>query len=156
MSNGLTQIRNRAFISYSRKDKKYLDELHSHMAFHVREGMVSSWDDRSIVPGDRWKDEIIQAVNSTKVAVFLVSADFLASKFIAKNELFPLLKAAEEEGVVVLSVILGSCVFKDTPLAAFQAINEPSNPLNRMSLGKRDAIWSEVAEFIKVNLQADK
>ena len=54
MNNGLIQTRDRVFISYSRKDKKYLDELHAQMAFHVRKGLISSWDDSQSVPGNRW------------------------------------------------------------------------------------------------------
>ncbi len=152
MNNGLIQTRDRVFISYSRKDKKYLDELHAQMAFHVRKGLISSWDDSQIVPGNRWMDDITQAIKSTKVAVFLVSADFLASNFIAEHELAPLLKAAEHEGVVVLSVILGACAFSATPLADFQAINVPSRPLNQMSLGKRAVVWSRAIDVIKAAL----
>lgn len=148
MNNGLTQTRDRVFISYSRQDKKYLNELHAQLAYHVREGLISSWDDSKIIPGNKWMDDITQAIKSTKVAIFLVSADFLASDFIDKYELAPLLKAAELEGVVVLSVIVGACVFKDTPLGRFQAINTPSSPLNTMTRGKRNEIWSQVAGFI--------
>jgi hypothetical protein len=156
MNNGLSQNRTRVFISYSHKDAKYLDELLAHLALPVRQGLITSWSDRNISPGSIWKNEIIQAVNSAKVAIFLVSADFFASDFIAEHELAPLLAAAEREEVVILSVIVGACMFKATPLANFQAINAPSNPLNTMPSGKRDEVWLKVADFIMTGLQSDR
>lgn len=149
MDSQTASTRNSVFISYSRADKRFLDELHAQLSHHVRMGLVTYWDDTKIMPGKRWKVELGNALQAAKVGVFLVSADFLASDFIANYELRPLLEAAKNEGVVILSVILSACVFHDTDLADFQAINAPSNPLNQMSRGKRDVIWTEVANFIK-------
>lgn len=149
MASQMASTRNGVFISYSRKDKRFLDELHAHLSHHVRIGAVTYWDDTRIIPGNRWRVELGNALQAAKIGLFLVSADFLASDFIANRELSPLLLAAKEEGVVILSVILSACVFHDTELASFQAINAPSNPLNQMSRGRRDVIWTETANRIK-------
>ncbi|SRR6266487_865551 len=141
--------RTSAFISYSRTDKKYLEELQAHLASYVRQGLISFWDDTMIKPGTKWFEEIKNGLQSAKVAVFLVSAEFLASDFIATNELPPLLAAANNEGAVILSVILRSCPFKYSALAQFQAVNAPSNPLSTMTRGKRDEVWFRVAESVK-------
>ncbi len=149
-----TYPRNSVFISYCRKDKKYLDELHAHLAHYQRAGIVGYWDDTKILPGSRWSDEIENALKSAEIAIFLVSADFFASDFIVEHEMTPLLKAAQDRGIMVLSVVLGSCVFKDTELGPFQAMNDPSDPLNQMSRGKRDVVWQGVAKYIKKALDA--
>jgi hypothetical protein len=146
--------RTSAFISYSRADKKYLEELHTHLAPYVRSGMFNYWDDTKIKPGAKWFDEIKKGLQSAKIALFLVSADFLASDFIARKELPALLAAANEEGTVILSVILRPCSFKYSELAQFQAVNAPSNPLSTMNnKGKRDEVWVNVAEQVKDALQ---
>ena len=141
--------RNSVFISYSRQDKRYLEGLQTQLAPYVREGSVTYWDDTKILPGSVWYKELEQALNSTKVAVFLVSADLLASDFIFKYELSPLLEAAKQEGVVIFSVVLSACAFMDTDLTNFQAVNAPSEPLNRMPRWKRDEVWAKTAKWIK-------
>jgi len=45
-------------------------------------GLVDAWDDQRIPVGAQWRDEIAEAIDAARVAVLLVSKDFLASRFI--------------------------------------------------------------------------
>ena len=141
--------RYQAFISYSRGDKRALDELHAHLEHYAQTRTIEYWDDTKIPPGAKWREELQQALKTAAVAILLVSPEFLASSFIARNELPPLLKAAEEEGVTILCVILRDCLFQDSNLKEFQSVNPPSEPLNGMSQRKRDAVWVKVAITVK-------
>lgn len=140
--------RNKAFISYSHKDREYLEELHEHLAYFEKQGLIAAWDDRRLAPGVPWEAEIKQALNSARVAILLVSPSFLASDFITSKELPPLVTAARQEGTLLLSVIVRYCLFKQSVLAQFQAINDPSEPLSEMPLWKRDRVWVKVAELV--------
>ncbi len=139
----------KVFISYSHKDRKHLERLQVHLTDLVRKGMIDLWSDTKIVPGANWREEIKRAIETASVGVLLVSADFLASQFIAEDELPPLLKAAETRGMVILSVILSPCGFDFSALSQFQAINDPSKPLSRMSSHKKEELWSKVAKSIR-------
>lgn len=136
------------FVSYSHQDEVWLKRLQIHLKPLVREGMTI-WDDTKIKPGSRWQDEIHQAIATAKVAVLLISADFLASDYISEKELPPLLEAAKEDGAVVLPIIVSPSRFPKTALAQFQAVNSPDKPLIKLSPGEQEEILVKVSEAIE-------
>lgn len=145
--------RMKVFISYSHKDAKWLERLRVHLRPLEREHRIEIWDDTRIKPGTKWIEEIREALAASKVAVLLVSADFLASDFIATDELPPLLSAAEKEGAVILPLILSPSRFlKNTAIAQFQTVNDPSKPLINMAKGGQEAVLVKVSEAIEAAL----
>lgn len=131
--------RTKVFVSYSHKDREWLERLQIHLKLLERDGLIDLWDDTKIRPGDEWREEIGNALDSAKVAVLLISPDFLASDFIAENELPPLLTAAEKDGVLILSLILRPSLFDETEsLSKFQSVNPPSEPLIKLPPGDQE------------------
>ena len=144
-----SSTRTKVFISYSHKDVRYLHELIEHLAYYERNNLIEIWSDEKISAGARWREEIKRAIDLTKVAVLLISPSFMASTFIAENELPPLLHAAKEEGAIILPVIVRSSNFEDTELAKFQAVNSPSKPVAGMRPFQRDAFWTKVVRDVR-------
>jgi hypothetical protein len=141
--------RTSVFISYSRRDARWLERLQIHLEPLRREYNIAVWDDTTIQSGADWREEVESALKSAKVAILLVSADFMASRFIAQNELPPLLDAAEHEGVVILPVILTHSSFDITPsLSRFHAMNNPAKPLAELRTAARAAVWEKVARRV--------
>jgi hypothetical protein len=146
--------RDRIFISYSRKDFRWLERLQVHLRPLERLGQIARWDDTSIDPGEKWKSRIREAVATARVAVLLVSADYLASDFITSDELLPLLVKAETEGAVIIPVIISPCRFTRTAtLSQFQPINPPSRPLIKMNPGQREDLFVRITEAIEKALR---
>jgi hypothetical protein len=136
------------FISYSHKDRLYLERLQTYLQPYVRDGTIGFWDDTRIKPGENWKEKIEQALESAQVAILLVSAPFLASKFITEVELPTLLDAAETRGMLILPVVLTPLLYHRTNLGHFRAANDPKNPMSGLSLHRRDVVWVEVVRRV--------
>ncbi|MBD2521372.1 COR domain-containing protein [Nostoc sp. FACHB-133] len=140
--------RNQVFISYSHKDKKWFNDLKTHLEPLIREQNLKLWDDTQIKPGAVWRDEIEAALATAKVAVLLVSPNFLASKFISQNELPPLLEAAKAEGVKILWIPLRASNYKATAIEKYQAAHPTDSPLNTIAGGRRDQAWVDICNEI--------
>ncbi len=91
----LTEMRNgkrliRYFVSYSHKDRKLKDELLNRLKDRLniaREYYFEPWDDEEILPGERWHEQIQEAVGRCHFGLLLVSTAFLGSGYIKDNEL---------------------------------------------------------------------
>jgi hypothetical protein len=147
--------RDKVFVSYSHKDGDWLKRVQTHLQVLENLGIsVNLWDDTKIKPGMKWRAEIEKALAAAKVAILLVSTDFLASEFIRTNELPPLLKAAENDGATILPLILEPCLFNShKSLAEFQAVNSPTTPLSKLRKNKQQeilvALANRIAELVR-------
>lgn len=142
-------IPDQVFIGYSHKDKRWLEDLQTHLKPYMRNRTLTPWSDKQITTGSKWLPEIKAALGRTKVGVLLVTPNFLASDFIHENELGPLLKKAEEGKVSIIWVPVGSCAYKETPLKDYQAAGDPDKPLATMKKADRDKAWVSICEEIK-------
>src|SRR6266478_2708231 len=101
------------FISYSHRDEAWKDRLVPQLRALEQAGVgLQVWHDRKIDGGDQWYPEIREAMANAAGAVLLISADFLASAFCVQEEVPALLKRQEEQGMLLIPVLLKPCVWK--------------------------------------------
>jgi adenylate cyclase len=140
------------FVSYSHADERWLKLFQKHLKPYIRAGSLDLWDDTRIKVGDQWRSSIEKALGRAKVALLLVSPNFLESEFIAKNELPPLLQASRSRGVRIVWVPLSASSFDETPIADFQAALNPATPLDTMTEPQQNQVLVTVCKAIKAAL----
>lgn len=87
---------------YSHADELWLHKLGTHLSLLQRQGLITLWHDRLIIPGTDWAKAIDIHLETASVILLLVSADFLASDYCYSVEMQRALErhAANEARVV--------------------------------------------------------
>jgi hypothetical protein len=149
-----TLERTKVFVSYSHKDGEWLERLRVHLKLLERQYELDVWDDTRIKPGSLWREEISTAVGGAKAIILLVSADFLASDFIATEELPALLVAAKRNGADLFAVILSPSRFSSVEsLSQFQTVNDPNSPLDGLTRSEREKVFVTLANLVELSLR---
>lgn len=135
------------FVSYSRKDKEWLERLKVHLKPLERELSIDEWDDQKMQPG-YWNDQIQQKLNSATVAVLLLSADFVGSDFIVKTELPILLKACKDRSCTIIPILINFCRISKE-IGELQIFNINS-PLAAIKHSESEKLLVEVTGIIEL------
>ncbi|GAB4047086.1 hypothetical protein GCM10028810_28640 [Spirosoma litoris] len=142
--------RERVFISYSHKDSTVLERILVHLKPLFRDGLIDIWSDKRIKPGDKWNDEIETSLEQTKVAILLVSADFIASDYIVNNELPQLLKASSDLGASILPVFIKPAnLNKFDYITQYQGFNSPSDTISGMIENDQEKLFVELSQRVE-------
>jgi len=156
--DGQPEMRSGVFVSYSHVDRDWLNRIRVHLAPYLRGEKIDLWDDKRIIPGSNWATEITAAIERARVAILLVSPDFLASNYVADVELPALLRRAGG-GLTILWIPIRHAAFEVTPLGQLQATHDPSRPLATLSKAKQDealvAISRRVVSAVELNAVAN-
>ncbi|HEY2290821.1 MAG TPA: toll/interleukin-1 receptor domain-containing protein [Thermoanaerobaculia bacterium] len=135
------------FYSYAHEDEKLMNELEKHLGVLKRMGMITTWHDRKIRPGEVWEGKIDEHLESSQVILLLVSADFVASDYCWEREMVKALQLHALGQTVVIPILLREVAFLDkTPFGKLQMLPKDARPITRWK--RADQAWSEVAEAI--------
>jgi tetratricopeptide (TPR) repeat protein len=140
---------NKVFISYSHRNQEWLERLRGMMSPLLREGELDLWADTRIQSGDQWLSEIGKALASSRIAVLLVSSEFLASKFIQEDELPVIFAAAQRGEMKLIWVYVNHALYEETPIKNYQAAHDVRLPLAALAPPDQDGALKSIALKIK-------
>src|ERR1041384_710793 len=109
--------RTNIFVSYSHADRDWAERLRVHLAVLQRRGLIDLWSDRRIRMGSDWKADIDRALTEARIAVLLVSPNFLASEFIWKHEISMIVDHMAN-GMKAFPLIARPCAWQLEPILA--------------------------------------
>ena len=138
----------RLFISYSHEDEKMKNELDKHLVMLKRSGKVEVWNDRKLVAGQEWDNEIKREMKAADIILLLISADFNNSEYIWKEELAHAMQRHEQGTARVVPVILRKCEWNEMPYAKLQALPRGARPVS--DFPDKDDAFTDIASGIRL------
>lgn len=144
------------FISYSHKDLPFHEEVEvsiKGLQNAFPDLAIDSWSDVRLKTGQKWMEEIQNAIDKAGIAILITSRNFLASDFIMKSEVPNILSNAKSKGTVIMNLIAGKCI-AHPQLKDFQYVNPPDKPLNSLTTHQQDVIYAKLQEDIKQHFEA--
>jgi hypothetical protein len=147
--SGLTKL-DRVFVSYCQADRAWLERFQIHIQPLVRKGIVELWDDTRIQAGQDSLHETTAALARARVAVLLVSADLLASDFVAHNQLPRILERAQHDDLLILPIVVGACLLSaHGELSRLRCVNPPERPLSGMPMAEAEGVIVAAVRIIE-------
>ena len=133
----------RLFLSYSHKNDKQRDLFRENLAILKAEGLLETWDDRRLLPGDDWDGVIRSELQDADIIVLLLSTPFLASTYCSDVEVKLALERHNAGKARVVLVIVEKCSWKARGhLSKLQALPDRGKPV--VSWRRHREAWHNV------------
>jgi CHAT domain/TIR domain len=148
--------REKLFISYSHKDGRWLERVREQLAVLEREGLIDPFEDSQIDVGEDWYERLDKEMLEARLALLLVSASFLTSSFIRKEEIPRLFSRHAENGMVLYPLLVRDCPWQEVSwLARLQMRPRNTRPIASMRSATQDKCLADVAREIASIIRAE-
>lgn len=97
--------RPKLFISYAHQNRRWCDHIRTYLKPAERAGELEIWEDAHIQPGQTWEPQIQGNLESSTLALLLITPEFLASDYVTTKEL-PWLLSRRAHGEVDLIPVM--------------------------------------------------
>jgi TIR domain len=135
------------FYCYAHQDEILRNELDTHLTPLKKSGLIQSWHDLDISPGEEWEKEIGVHLNTAQVILLLVSPDFIASNYCYGKEMGRAIERHNANNAVVVPIIIRPVVWEDAPFSRLQML--PSEAKAVTSWANRDEAFEDVVKGIR-------
>lgn len=135
------------FISYCSEDKVYRKSLEKHLSLMEYDNEIETWSDREISPGEEWEREIEKNLESADVIVFLVSSDFIASKYCFDVEVKRAMEKHEKGDSIVLPIVVRVCDWQRAPFSKLEVLPEKARAVTKWE--DEDEAWLSIISGIR-------
>ncbi|MEA5581965.1 GUN4 domain-containing protein [Nodularia harveyana UHCC-0300] len=149
----MAEVSLKLFFSYSHKDESLRDELAKHLTILERQGVISGWYDRKILPGQEWDYQINDNLKTADIILLLVSSDFLFSNYCWDVEVKKAIERHDAREACVIPVILRSVDWTGAPFAKLGALPKNAEPVVSRHWHSQDEAFTDVAKGIRTAVE---
>jgi TIR domain len=135
-----------AVVSYSHTDEALKTALLKHLAPLTRIGLIDTWHDRKIKPGEEWDKVISDKFENASIILLLISIDFINSPYCYDIELEKAMERHDAGKAKVIPIILRACLWNHTSFAKLQALPRDAKAITGWE--DQDEALSNVAEGV--------
>lgn len=147
--------KNNVVVSYCDADRTWAERIKNCLVPLERQGLLTVWDESKIIPGTAWKEEMARAISGARVAVVVLSPDYLASDFVHDEEMPLLLATAAKHGTLVVSVVVRPCLLAAAgKLSRWKPFNRPERPLSALSKSEQELELVRLGELMLTTVGA--
>lgn len=137
----------RVFISYSHRDEEWKNDLDIHLANMKRQGLISVWQDRKILPGSEWDEAIKKQLEESHLILLLLSPGFMASEYIQDKEVEFAMSLYHAGKAKVIPVFVKHCEWKGAVFGKLQGLPRDERFLD--TLPNKDQGLATVAKELR-------
>ena len=127
------------------------NKLVKHLSPLERKGVITAWHDRDITAGSEWAGQIDQRLETAKVILLLISADFLASDYCYDIELKRAIERHEMGEACVIPVLLRDVDWGEAPFSKLQALPQNAKPVTNWT--NLDQAFTDVTKGIRRSVE---
>lgn len=135
------------FLAYAQPDELLRNALEKHLSMLMRQGLITSWHNQKILPGQEWEPETILHLSTADIILLLLSPDFLASDYSYGVELKHAMERHQRGEATVIPVILRPVDWKHHSLGKLRVLPSDGRPVT--SWPNQDEGFLSVAEGIR-------
>ena len=113
-------MRNQIFLSYHKNDSLYAEELKKMLnPFNLR-----IWDESCLEGGEDIESEVKENIQKAKIAVLIVSSDYIADDSSIKNVSDQLLAEGKNQALTIMWLKSKACLAEETDLVRYKPVSE--------------------------------
>jgi serine/threonine protein kinase len=135
-------------LGHHPSDRRWLNSFKEHLR-------VRTWDAGDQGPGPQRDAALAAAFRRARAVVLLVSPRFMAEEYAPGSQLYALTLMAHASGLPIFWVAVGEAIDSGAELTFFEALGDPSRPLDRLSFGEANLAVEALCDAIVSGVGAD-
>lgn len=138
-------------IIYHDDDAPVKEQIVKHLRVMERKGEIKLWQKGLVLAGENTTSVVKLELGKAEIALFLISAESIASDEIWKEEVERSLERHHQGGLVFIPVIVRDCQWEGTILPNFKPLPKDGKPISHWP--RLDEPCKQVADAVKQHVE---